>query len=263
MKRYPSDVAFSPAVKEMQAARGSRFTKHWLVLSVLFVLMYADELCTLHEMSDRPLRRLFKAAGPALQAIKPVCMMSPLSVAQYLEPGAMSFDLLLVDEASQVEPVDALGAVARARQIVVVGDDKQLPPTRFFLRMTSEEPAENEEEEIAQAADVESILGLCAARGLPQAMLRWHYRSRHHSLIAVSNRRFYDDDSASRILASKAAPPAPAPALVAEITKLTASADQAVAQEQAAKPPAATQPATEAKTYPMPDPEPGQEPPNN
>ena len=71
-----------------------------------------------------------------------------------------------------------------------------------------------------------------------------------------ANRRFYDDDSASRILASKAAPPAPAPALVAEITKLTVSADQAVAQEQAAKPPAATQPATEAKTYPLPDPEP-------
>jgi very-short-patch-repair endonuclease len=140
-----------------------------------------------------PLRRLFKAAGPAIQAIKPVCMMSPLSIAQYLEPGAMKFDLLLIDEASQVEPVDALGAVARAGQIVVVGDDKQLPPTRFFLRMTSEEPAERADEELAEAADVESVLGLCVARGLPQAMLRWHYRSRHHSLIAVSNRRFYEN----------------------------------------------------------------------
>lgn len=78
-----------------------------------------------------------------------------------------------------------------------------------------------------------------------------------------ANRRFYDDDSASTILASKAAPPAPAPALVAEIVKLTASADQAVAQEEAAKQPAAAQPATEAKTYPLADPEPGQEPPNN
>jgi very-short-patch-repair endonuclease len=138
-----------------------------------------------------PLRRLFKAAGPAIQAIKPVFMMSPLSVAQYLEPGGLQFDLLLIDEASQVEPVDALGAVARAKQIVVVGDEKQLPPSRFFTRMTSE-VGEDEADDIAAAADVESILGLCVARGLPQAMLRWHYRSRHHSLIAVSNRRFYD-----------------------------------------------------------------------
>ncbi|MCW5773023.1 MAG: DUF3320 domain-containing protein, partial [Rhodospirillaceae bacterium] len=140
-----------------------------------------------------PLRRLLKAAGPAVQAIKPLFMMSPLSVAQYLEPGALQFDLLLIDEASQVEPVDALGAVARARQIVVVGDDKQLPPTRFFTRMTSEQAQEDDERELAEASDVESILGLCVARGLSQAMLRWHYRSRHHSLIAVSNRRFYDN----------------------------------------------------------------------
>jgi very-short-patch-repair endonuclease len=138
-----------------------------------------------------PLRRLFKAAGPAIQAIKPVFMMSPLSVAQYLEPGAMHFDLLLIDEASQIEPVDAFGAIARAEQLVVVGDDKQLPPSRFFMRLASE-TAESEEEDLAAASDVESILGLCAARGLPRTMLRWHYRSRHQSLIAVSNRRFYD-----------------------------------------------------------------------
>ncbi len=65
-------------------------------------------------------------------------MMSPISVAQYLEPGSVTFDLLLIDEASQVSPVDALGAMARARQVVVVGDDKQLPPTRFFSKMLDE-----------------------------------------------------------------------------------------------------------------------------
>jgi superfamily I DNA and/or RNA helicase len=59
-------------------------------------------------------------------------MMSPLSVAQFLEPGAVEFDLLVIDEASQVQPVDALGAIARSKQIVVVGDQKQLPPTNFF-----------------------------------------------------------------------------------------------------------------------------------
>jgi very-short-patch-repair endonuclease len=142
----------------------------------------------------RSVRRLLKDAGSVVQAIKPVFMMSPLSVAQYLEPGAIEFDLLVVDEASQVQPVDALGAIARCKQIVVVGDSKQLPPTRFFARLTSETTEDEEaESQAAEAKDIESILGLCCARGLPQTMLRWHYRSRHQSLIAVSNHEFYED----------------------------------------------------------------------
>ncbi|CAM4383438.1 DUF3320 domain-containing protein [Comamonas aquatilis] len=142
-----------------------------------------------------PLRKLFKLAGEAVQAIKPVFMMSPLSVAQFLEPGAVEFDLLVIDEASQIEPVDALGSVARCKQLVVVGDERQLPPTRFFSRMTSEQEQPDEDDAdqlIAGAADVESILGLCVAKGMPQLMLRWHYRSRHQSLIAVSNQQFYN-----------------------------------------------------------------------
>jgi len=144
----------------------------------------------------RSVRRLLKEAGSVVQAIKPVFMMSPLSVAQYLEPGAVDFDLLVIDEASQVQPVDALGAVARCKQIVVVGDSKQLPPTRFFARLTSDGVPDDEDETepaVAMAQDMESILGLCKARGLPEKMLRWHYRSRHHSLIAVSNHEFYED----------------------------------------------------------------------
>lgn len=137
------------------------------------------------------LRKLFKLCGSPIQAIKPVFMMSPLSVAQYLEPGAIEFDLLVIDEASQVEPVDALGAIARCRSIVVVGDDRQLPPTSFFSRIVSGEDLD-EEEEGAQARDLESVLSLCAAKGLPQRMLQWHYRSRHESLIAVSNKEFYE-----------------------------------------------------------------------
>ena len=136
------------------------------------------------------LRKLFKKCGSPIQALKPVFMMSPLSVAQFLEPGAIEFDLLVVDEASQVEPVDALGAIARCKQVVVVGDDKQLPPTAFFSRLTGGED-EEEPEEDAQAKDLESILSLCSAKGLPQRMLQWHYRSRHESLIAVSNKEFY------------------------------------------------------------------------
>ena len=137
-----------------------------------------------------PLRRLMREAGTAIQAIKPVFMMSPMSVAQFLEPGQVEFDLLLVDEASQVQPVEALGAVARCEQLAVVGDQKQLPPTRFFQRFSDEHGGEDEEE--FAAGDIESILGLCAAQGLNEKMLRWHYRSRHESLIAVSNQEFYD-----------------------------------------------------------------------
>ena len=136
------------------------------------------------------LRKLIKRCGGPIQALKPVFMMSPLSVAQFLEPGAIEFDLLVIDEASQIEPVDALGAIARCKQIVVVGDDKQLPPTSFFSRLTgSDDEVENEDG--AQAKDLESILSLCSAKGLPQRMLQWHYRSRHESLIAVSNKEFY------------------------------------------------------------------------
>lgn len=139
-----------------------------------------------------PIRQLMKRAGAAVQAIKPVFMMSPLSVAQFLEPGAVEFDLLVIDEASQIQPVDALGAIARCKQAVVVGDDRQLPPTRFFDKVIA--GTEDEEDDgTAGVADVESVLGLCVSKGLPQRMLRWHYRSRHQSLIAVSNSEFYDN----------------------------------------------------------------------
>ena len=140
-----------------------------------------------------PIRKLLAQAGSAVQAVKPVFMMSPISVAQYLKPGGTTFDLLVIDEASQVQPVDALGAVARARQIVVVGDSKQLPPTRFFNRMLGDDAIDDENDTDLNAGDMESILGLCCAQNVPQRMLSWHYRSLHHSLIAVSNREFYDN----------------------------------------------------------------------
>src|SRR5262249_27593006 len=123
----------------------------------------------------------------------PVFMMSPLSVAQFLEPGSVSFDLLLIDEASQVLPVDALGAIARCKQLVVVGDKKQLPPTHFFLKLAGEDSGLALAEDGCAVGDVQSILELCEAQGAPQTILRWHYRSQHESLIAVSNHEFYDD----------------------------------------------------------------------
>lgn len=147
-----------------------------------------------------PVRELLLRAAPAVQQAKPIFMMSPLSVAQFLAPPhglrpGLTFDLLVMDEASQIEPVDALGAIARCRQVVVVGDDRQMPPTRFFQRMTGEEDdiAPEDAPDAVAARDVESILGLCNARGVPSAMLRWHYRSRHESLIATSNQEFYEN----------------------------------------------------------------------
>lgn len=147
------------------------------------------------------IRRLFAKAGTAIQRTKPVLLMSPISVAQFLPPGSLTFDLLVIDEASQVRPEDALGAIARARQIVVVGDQKQLPPSSFFDRLVADEDEDEEAEEgedllgaAAKVSDMESILTLCEARGLSSRMLKWHYRSRVPSLIEVSNREFYDND---------------------------------------------------------------------
>ena len=140
----------------------------------------------------RPVRKLMADAGNAVQAIKRVFLMSPLSVAAFLPPSCLRFDLIVFDEASQVRPVDAFGALLRGRQAVVVGDDKQLPPTGFFDRLTG--GMDSDEDEGDEPTNViPSILGLFLSRNARQRMLRWHYRSRHDSLIAVSNHEFYDD----------------------------------------------------------------------
>jgi very-short-patch-repair endonuclease len=148
-----------------------------------------------HEMEKKrrllPIRRLMEKAGEAIQRLKPVFMMSPLSIATYIPPGSVRFDLVVFDEASQIRPVDAFGAILRGQQAVVVGDSKQLPPTPFFEKLLAE--AEAEEEERAVTGDLESVLGLFVSKGAPERMLRWHYRSRHDSLIAVSNHEFYGD----------------------------------------------------------------------
>ncbi len=136
----------------------------------------------------RPLRQLLTDHAdevPALQRVKPVFLMSPKSVATHLPPGAITFDLLIVDEASQVVVEDAFGAILRCRQVVVVGDDQQLPPTTFFRTQGMEDDLGDD------AMPTTSLLDACVTAGLPQVTLRWHYRSRHHQLISVSNRLFY------------------------------------------------------------------------
>jgi very-short-patch-repair endonuclease len=136
-----------------------------------------------------PIRKLIYEAGRAIQTIKPIFMMSPMSIATYIPPGSINFDLVVFDEASQVKPVDAFGAIIRAKQSVVVGDSKQLPPTSFFDSLAESDI----EEDFENVADMESILSLFLGKGAPERMLRWHYRSRHDSLIAVSNYEFYDN----------------------------------------------------------------------
>ncbi len=145
----------------------------------------------------KPLRQLLRLCGDAVQSLKPCFLMSPISVAQFLEPGRLHFDAAIFDEASQIEPADALGAVARATKLILVGDERQLPPTRFFSAYDSAELDSNGQDDADQepspaaVTDLESVLGIGHVC-LPTAMLRWHYRSRHESLIEFSNRTFYD-----------------------------------------------------------------------
>ena len=135
-----------------------------------------------------PIRQLIERAGEALQAMKPVLMMSPHALAQYAPPGTLEFDLVVIDEASQMKPEFAVGALARGAQYVVVGDQKQLPPTDFF----SASQTDDEDDDGGAAELAESILDLASSRLPHKRRLRWHYRSQHPSLIAYSNREFYD-----------------------------------------------------------------------
>src|SRR6185437_11393363 len=135
-----------------------------------------------------PVRQLLTRAGRAVQTLKPCFMMSPLSLAKFVDPKMLDFDVLVIDEASQMRPEDALGGMLRAKQIIVVGDPKQLPPTDFFSRADA---AEGEDED-ADDLDAESILEACESTFGHRRRLRWHYRSRCESLIAFSNASFYD-----------------------------------------------------------------------
>ncbi len=132
------------------------------------------------------LRGLFAEIPNLLGVLAPCMLMSPTTVAQYLKPQADLFDLVIFDEASQMTTAEAVGAIARAKSAIVVGDPRQLPPTSFFRTgYVDEENLENE--------DLESILDDCLALGMPERHLIWHYRSKHESLIAFSNSMYYDN----------------------------------------------------------------------
>jgi len=147
------------------------------------------------------LRTLFSRIPHLLPRLCPCMLMSPLSVSQYLLPEGGQFDLVVFDEASQLPTSEAVASIARGKSLIVVGDPKQLPPTTFFEK-------DSFDEENAEKEDMESILDECIALSFPSVHLRWHYRSRHESLIAFSNANYYDnglltfpsnDDLATRV----------------------------------------------------------------
>lgn len=132
------------------------------------------------------IRKLFNSVPSLLRRLCPCMLMSPISVAQYIDPKFPKFDLVIFDEASQLPTCEAVGTIARGENVVVVGDPKQLPPTGFFKsNRIDEENIENE--------DLESLLDDCLSISMPQMYLKWHYRSRHESLIAFSNMQYYDN----------------------------------------------------------------------
>lgn len=147
--------------------------------------------------SHVPVRKLVGQSHHALQNLMPCWMLGPQAVAQFLPPGKVAFDLLVVDEASQVRPEDALGSLARAKQIVIVGDSKQMPPTDVFRTVGIDVEDDDDDEEAEElnmnsaALQLESVLDVFSPQ-LGSQSLEWHYRSLHQSLISFSNENFYD-----------------------------------------------------------------------
>lgn len=143
-----------------------------------------------HELQKKrrhkPLRQLASEMGESFGHLAPCMLMSPLSIAQYLPADQQLFDLVIFDEASQIAPWDAVGSIARGKQVVIAGDPKQMPPTNFFQRAQADAEFDGNVE-----SDLESILDECLSVGIPRHSLSWHYRSRHESLIAFSNHAYY------------------------------------------------------------------------
>ena len=137
----------------------------------------------------KPVRQLVNEMGEALTSLTPCLLMSPLSVAQFLDANSSLFDLVVFDEASQITVWDAIGAIARGKNVIVVGDPKQMPPTNFFNRAASDDESDDDNFD-----DMESILDEALAASVKLHRLTGHYRSRHESLIAFSNHRYYKGD---------------------------------------------------------------------
>jgi hypothetical protein len=149
---------------------------------------------TTHKLGTRPILRKY---GRAVQELTPLVLCSPSSVVDLIEPGVMEFDVVIFDEASQITVPEAVGALGRARAAIVVGDTKQMPPTRRVGGGTTDEDevGNPDAEEIVE--DQESILSECELARVPTLRLNWHYRSQDEALIAFSNRVYYRGELSS------------------------------------------------------------------
>ncbi len=202
------------------------------------------EACDRHPMQARvirkqaalrrghlPLRRLLDQASDVLFAIKPCWAMSPLMVSQVLPPARL-FDVVIFDEASQIVPADAIPSIMRGHQIVVAGDDRQLPPTNFFRQVGDPDEEGNEDDEslVSFGAGFESVLDALRPL-LPTAPLVWHYRSRDERLVAFSNSRIYGgalttfpgvlrDDCLRHVVVAQGAGPGQEVSVDAEVDKV-------------------------------------------
>lgn len=141
------------------------------------------------QRGGKRIRALFSEMGDLVLALTPCVLMSPSSVSQFLDPTQSLFDIVVFDEASQIRVADAIGAMGRAKSVVVVGDSKQMPPTSFAEVSLGDD---EEETEGLDSADDESILSRCIASSVDRQWLSWHYRSQDESLIAFSNSKYYD-----------------------------------------------------------------------
>ncbi len=178
-----------------------------------------------------PLRRLLDQAGDVLFAVKPCWAMSPLMVSQVL-PAARLFDVVIFDEASQIVPADAIPSIIRAHQVVVAGDDHQLPPTSFFRQFSDAVEDEDDDETVSFGAGFESVLDALRPL-LPTAPLNWHYRSRDERLVAFSNERIYGgalttfpgvlrDDCLRHVVVKQDGRPGQETSVAAEVDKVVA-----------------------------------------
>ena len=155
---------------------------------------------------QKSVRRLIRSIPGVIQSLKPCFMMSPLAVSRYLsactpESGHIEFDVVIFDEASQVFPEEAVPAIERAGQVIVAGDQHQLPPTTFFLGNRGDDDyrddyGDDDDSDPNLLEGLESILDvmvLLGGAGIAECYLSVHYRSRCESLIRFSNRQFYDN----------------------------------------------------------------------
>ena len=186
---------FAAADREHLSAGAARVRRATAERLVATLDRFPDQAALLRaeaakQRRHRPLRDLVVGGPDVLGAAKPCWALSPLVVSQVLPPGEQ-FDVVVFDEASQVPPSQAVAAISRARQVVVAGDERQLPPTAFFTSAVPDDAAAGAHADEPYTEGFESVLDALSA-SLPVAQLRWHYRSRDERLVSFANRHVYD-----------------------------------------------------------------------